>query len=1210
MHLAVPTHLPIAAHVEAIIAALQQHQVVIVAGETGSGKTTQLPKIALAAGRGATGMLGHTQPRRIAARTLAARIAQECEVELGQEVGFAVRFTDRTNPGTRVKVMTDGILLAELRRDRDLRRYHTLIIDEAHERSLNIDFLLGYLKRLLPRRPDLRLIVTSATIDLQRFSDHFGGAPIIEVSGRTYPVEVRYRPAEDVASDDVDAVCEATLDCLTSGDGDVLVFLSGQREIADVADALRPQVGAAVTVLPLYGRLSTAEQHRVFTPGGGRRVVLATNVAETSITVPGIRYVVDPGTARISRYSKRLKVQRLPIEPISQASANQRAGRCGRVRDGIAVRLYSEEDYLARPEFTDPEILRTNLASVLLQMADLRLGPVADFPFLDPPDARQVRDGLAVLTELGALRGPELTEIGRRMARLPLDPHLARMVLAAETAGTVREVVVIAAGLTIQDPRERPEEQRAKADAAHARFADKRSDFLTLLNLWDHVEGQRRTMSASAQRRACREQFLNSLRIREWQDLVGQLRSVLRDLGIGWSSARDDHDAIHRALLPGMLSGIGMYDPARRDYLGARGTRFVIFPGSALARTSPAWVMSSEIVETSRLFARRSAAVDPAWIEAAAGDLVQRQYSEPRWSARRGAAVVDEKVTLYGIPIVAGRTVQLSRIDAPLARELFLRHALVDGDWRTRHRFWHANVAAIAAAEELEERTRRRGIVLDDDGLFAFYDARIPPQVVSVRHFDSWLKRQPADLLRLTEDDIHVGERPAEQAFPTTWTIGPDVRLDLHYAFAPGDAADGVTVDVPLAALPSLDPADVPGAAPGHRTELVVALLKALPKPVRRALGPATNLAPAVVAAMPRDRPLLAAVAAVIPGADVAAEDFDLARVPIHLLPRYRVLAADGRELGVGRDLADLQHRFAADHAELVQEAADLTATGATSWTFGTVPAHVQRRVSGVLVTGWPALVDRGRHVDLVVLTDEAEAVRAHRRGVRRLLALAVRDPGPRVYAALPTADRLVLGRYPGGADAVLADTLDACIDAALAQAPRDAAQYDAALAQVQAALPGACAAALPRVVACLAMAWQADRGLTGLASPVVAQSAADVRAELDRLVGPRFVSRYGAARLPDLRRYLQALAWRVGRIPDDPAGDARRLAEARAAEAVLAAAVPGWPVSEPAGAPADAAAARRLADELRVGLFAQHLRTAVPVSARRIEKFAAGLAP
>ncbi|MGB7980701.1 MAG: ATP-dependent RNA helicase HrpA, partial [Candidatus Nanopelagicales bacterium] len=821
LRLAVPESLPIAAHVEEITAALGSHQVVIVAGETGSGKTTQLPKIALAAGRGRSAMIGHTQPRRIAARTLAARIAEECDVELGAEVGFAVRFTDRTARGTLVKVMTDGILLAELQRDRDLRRYDTLIIDEAHERSLNIDFLLGYLKRLLPRRPELRVIVTSATIDVDRFSAHFDGAPVIEVSGRTYPVEIRYRPVEDVASDDVDAVCDAVLECLTSGDGDVLVFLSGQREIHDVADALAPQLDARTTVLPLYARLSTAEQHRVFAPGGGRRVVLATNVAETSITVPGIRYVVDPGTARISRYSNRLKVQRLPIEAISQASANQRAGRCGRVREGIAIRLYSEADFVGRPEFTDPEILRTNLASVILQMAALELGDIARFPFLDPPDTRQIRDGIALLVELGALHPgagvPRLTPLGRRLARLPLDPRLGRMVLAAADAGCVREVVVIAAGLTIQDPRERPEADRPRADAAHARFADKRSDFAALLNLWDHIREVRRTSSANGLRRAARAQYLNYLRIREWQDLVAQIRDVLGGLGIAWSSAREDSDAVHRALLTGLLSHVGLWDPLRRDYLGARGARFVIFPGSALARTAPEWIMSAELVETSRLFARRNAVVRPDWIEAAAGHLVSRNYAEPHWSARRGGTVAMERVTLYGIPLVVGRAVDYGRIDPALARELFIRGALVEGEWRTRHRFWHANRRALAAAEELEQRSRRRGLVLDDEGLFAFYDARIPADITSVRHFDSWWKkrsRTDPELLTLTPAALQVAadDLPEEGDFPLRWSAGPEVALNLSYAFEPGQSSDGVTVDVPLAVLPDLDPAEVPGA--------------------------------------------------------------------------------------------------------------------------------------------------------------------------------------------------------------------------------------------------------------------------------------------------------------------------------------------------------------------------------------------------------------
>ena len=1226
LHLSVPEQLPIAAHVEEITRALRDHQVVVVAGETGSGKTTQLPKIALAAGRGRTGMIGHTQPRRIAARTLAARIAEECGVELGAEVGFAVRFTDRTAKGTKVKVMTDGILLAELQRDRDLRRYDTIIIDEAHERSLNIDFLLGYLTRLLPRRPDLRVIVTSATIDVERFSAHFGGAPIIEVSGRTYPVEVRYRPVEDVASDDVDAVCEAVLECLTSGDGDVLVFLSGQREIHDVADALRPMLDSVTSVLPLYARLSTAEQHRVFAPGGGRRVVLATNVAETSITVPGIRYVVDPGTARISRYSKRLKVQRLPIEPISQASANQRAGRCGRVRDGIAIRLYSEQDYLDRPQFTDPEILRTNLASVILQMAALRLGEIERFPFLDPPDTRQIRDGVALLQELGALKDgsglPRLTPLGRQLARLPLDPRLGRMVLAAAEAGCVREVVVIVAGLTIQDPRERPEAERGKADAAHARFVDKTSDFSTLLNLWDHIRTLRSSTSSSGLRRACRDQYLNYLRIREWQDLVAQIREVLSGLGIAWSTGRDDHDAIHRALLTGMLSQVGLWDPLRRDYLGARGARFVIFPGSALARQSPEWVMSSELVETSRLFARRNAAVKADWIEAAAAHLVSRSYSEPHWSAKRGATVAVERVTLYGIPLVIGRAVDYGRIDPPLCRELFIRGALVEGEWSTRHRFWHANAAALKAAEEVEERSRRRGLVIDDEGLFAFYDARLPADITSVRHFDSWWKkasRQTPDLLTLTPADIHVAgeDLPDEGDFPLRWSAGPEVTLSLSYAFQPGAAADGVTVDVPLAVLPDLDPAEVPGAAPGLRGDLVTALLRSPAKTIRRQLGPAPNLVPAVLDAPElAEQPILEGVAAAVTRLTevrVRAEDWDLARVPMHLLPRYRVVDESGRVLGEGRDLAALQRRHAPDRAAMLARAADdITVSGATTWTFGTIPETVERIVSGVPVIGYPALVDRGRSVDLAVLPDAGQAQRSHLRGVRRLVALAVPNPAPRGHASLDMTGRLILGRYPhGGAQALLDDCADACIDALLAGPPvRDPESFTAAVSRITLELPRRYASVLAQVVTALGMAWDAERSVDALTSPVVADSVADMRAELDRLVGARPVSRIGADQLPDLRRYLQALAWRAAKLPDDPAADSRRLEAARSGERMMAQHVPGWPVPDPMAADDTARAARRMIDEYRISLFAQHIRTAVPVSERRIEKFVAGIRP
>jgi ATP-dependent helicase HrpA len=890
-----PPELPVSQRKDEIAAAIRDHQVVIVAGETGSGKTTQLPKICLELGRGVTGQIGHTQPRRIAARTVAERIASELGTELGTTVGYKVRFTDTSSDSTLVKVMTDGILLTELQRDRDLLRYDTLIIDEAHERSLNIDFILGYLKQLLPRRPDLKVIITSATIDPQRFSDHFAGgesrqqsaggesrqqsaggesgqqssgAPIVEVSGRTYPVEVRYRPLADPdepdeeAKDQVQGILDAVTELSAVGPGDILVFLSGEREIRDTADALDGTGG--LEVLPLYARLSTAEQHRVFASHGpARRVVLATNVAETSLTVPGIKYVIDPGTARISRYSQRTKVQRLPIEPISQASANQRKGRCGRTSDGVCIRLYSEADFRSRPEFTDPEILRTNLASVILQMAALDLGDLADFPFVEPPESRNVADGVRLLEELGAFtpghapgRGrTRLTETGRKLSRLPLDPRLGRMILEAGRNGCVREVLIITAALSIIDPRERPADARQAADEMHARFAEPGSDFLAFLNLWDYLRERQSQLSTSAFRRLCRREYLHFLRVREWQDVYGQLRQAAADLGIkagrerrGASpSPRQDGtpqagtpqagtpqagtpqagtprngagqrrgrvrpragraglappevpasdaeagthfpaelaDRVHMSLLAGLLSHIGMQDTEARqrgkrrplpEFAGARGARFAIFPDSSLARKPPQWVVAAELVETSRLWARVAARIEPEWAESLAAHLARRTYSEPRWDARRGAAVATEKVSLYGLPIVAARTVMYGRIDPAAARDLFITHALVEGDWQTHHKFFARNQQTLADAEDLERKARRRGLIADDTALFAFYDRRIPAEVISARHFDTWWKQaraadpalldlSPADLIAASAAEISPDDYPARWA--------------------------------------------------------------------------------------------------------------------------------------------------------------------------------------------------------------------------------------------------------------------------------------------------------------------------------------------------------------------------------------------------------------------------------------------------------------
>lgn len=1033
-----PDELPVSQRRDDIAAAIRDHQVVIVAGETGSGKTTQIPKICLDLGRGIAGTIGHTQPRRIAARTVAERIAEELGVPLGGAVGYQVRFTDQVSRTTLVKLMTDGILLAEIQRDPLLEHYDTLIVDEAHERSLNIDFILGYLANLLPRRPDLKVIITSATIDSARFAAHFGApgtpAPVVEVTGRTYPVEVRYRPlvpeddrpeeddgapppsvsAERGVSrpirrndqtnpafggpgeplDQTTAICRAVDELMREGPGDVLVFLSGEREIRDTAEGLREHLGprftapgvknplpGAVEVLPLYARLSSTEQHRVFEPHALRRIVLATNVAETSLTVPGIRYVVDPGTARISRYSNRTKVQRLPIEPVSQASANQRAGRCGRVADGIAIRLYSRRDFDSRPEFTEPEILRTSLASVILQMTALGLGEVAEFPFVDPPDPRAVRDGLQLLVELGAIdtrpaapaphppnaslvgpngavgrgtmrsaggggagagrSGRRLTAVGSALAHLPIDPRLGRMLVEAGRLGVVREVMIIVAGLSVQDVRERPSDAQQAADEKHRRFADPTSDFLAFLSLWEYLREQQRDLSSSAFRRLCRAEYLHWLRVREWQDVHEQLRQLAKPLGLTMNPHRPagdvDADTVHRALLAGLLSHVGMWDERKRDYLGARGSRFVIFPGSGLAKKPPAWVMAAELVETSRLFARTVARITPDWVEPLAEHLVRRTYAEPRWSGRQGAALVTEKVLLYGIPIVAGRPAPLGRIDPEAAREMFIRNALVEGDWRTHHRFFAENRALLEEAEDLEHRVRRRDIVISPDGLFDFYDERLPESIVSARHFDTWWKgerRRRPDLLTFTLDMLAPEAAGVDAAaFPLVWRQG-DLTLPLTYQFAPGTDADGVTVHVPLAVLPRLRPDGFDWMVPGLVEELTVATIRALPKVVRVQLVPAPDVARAVVgllpawgdvapapAGAPSFHQAFASAVREARGVVVPEEAFDDERLPPHLRMTFRAVGERGDVVDEGKSLVALQRRLAPRAAEAVRAA-------------------------------------------------------------------------------------------------------------------------------------------------------------------------------------------------------------------------------------------------------------------------------------------------
>jgi ATP-dependent helicase HrpA len=1220
-----PAELPVSQRRDEIARAIRDHQVVIIAGETGSGKTTQIPKICLELGRGVRGQIGHTQPRRLAARTVAERIAEELGSPLGEAVGYQVRFTDVSAGDTLVKLMTDGILLTELARDRRLRRYDTLIIDEAHERSLNIDFILGYLRKLLPERPDLKVIITSATIDPQRFAGAFGGAPVIEVSGRTYPVEVRYRPVAADA-DPAQAIGDAVGELCAAGPGDILVFLSGEREIRDTAELLAGRGG--LEVLPLYSRLPAAEQHRVFQPSASRRVVLATNVAETSLTVPGIRYVIDPGTARISRYSHRTKVQRLPVEPVSQASANQRAGRCGRVADGICIRLYSQEDFESRPQFTDPEILRTSLASVILQMAAIGLGEVASFPFIDPPDARNVADGVRLLTELGAFAHGRITGLGRRLARLPVDPRIGRMILEAGRNGCAREVLVIAAALSIQDPRERPEHAQQAADAAHRRFADPDSDFTAYLNLWHYLAARQRELSSSAFRRMCRAEYLNYLRVREWQDLHGQLQGLAGEVGVAVTSSCAERSVVHRSLLPGFLSQVGMKleaapAPAARGrrpqaaYLGARNARFAIFPGSSLARKPPDWVMAAELVETSRLWARTVARIEPEWVEPVAGHLVSRSYSEPRWEESRGAAVATEKVTLYGLPLVAGRPVDYGRIDPAAARELFIRHALVEGDWQAGHAFLAENRRLLAEAERLEHRARRRGLVAGEEELFAFYDARIPAEVTSARHFDAWWKRARRDdpgLLTFKPGDLLSGAAAgiSEETHPEVWTSqSAALALPLSYEFSPGSQADGVTVDVPLSRLNQVDAAEFSWQVPGLREELVTGMIRSLPKALRRDLVPAPDLARQVLARLgprpcgdPRDA--VARELRALRGVTVPRDAWDLSKLPPHLRITVRVTDG-GRVIAEGKDLAALQRDLRPRlRAALSQAAGGLARTGATSWDFGTLPPVFS---SGDAV-GYPALCDAGTAVDVRLFETEQAARSAMWAGTRRLILLGAPSPVTAVASRLSTAQKLALSRNPhGSVAAMLADCVAAAADFLIGEAGgpvRDREGFQRLSAAVRSRLREVTADVVAEVEAALRLWHTAEARLGNARGEAVRPAVADMRAQLSGLIYPGFVTATGYRRLPHLARYLHGIERRLDKLPENPARDAANMAAAQRAERAYREAVDGLPPGRRDDP--DVREVRWMLEELRVSLFAQALGTRVPVSEKRVLAAVAGL--
>lgn len=1241
-----PEQLPVSQKKDEIAAAIRDHQVVIVAGETGSGKTTQIPKICMELGRGVKGMIGHTQPRRIAARTVAERVAEELDTPLGEAVGWKVRFTDQVNQdATFVKLMTDGILLAEIQTDRELRAYDTIIIDEAHERSLNIDFLLGYLAQLLPKRPDLKVVITSATIDPERFSRHFGDAPIVEVSGRTYPVEVRYRPlleedSEDSDRDQITAICDAVEELQGEGKGDILVFLSGEREIRDTADALVKKNYRFTEVLPLYARLSHAEQHRVFQPHTGRRIVLATNVAETSLTVPGIKYVIDPGFARISRYSHRTKVQRLPIEAISQASANQRKGRCGRTSDGICIRLYSEEDFEARPEFTDAEILRTNLASVILQMTAAGLGDIEKFPFIDPPDHRNIRDGVQLLQELGALDPSEkdarkrLTQTGRKLAQLPVDPRLARMVLEADKNGCVREVMVIAAALSIQDPRERPADKQTQADQQHARFKDETSDFLAYLNLWRYVREQQKERGSSSFRRMCKQEYLNFLRIREWQDIYTQLRTVAKQMGIHLNEEDAADQSVHVSLLAGLLSHLGMKDVKdgnKNEYLGARNAKFAIFPGSSLFKKQPRFVMSAELVETSRLWARVNAKIEPEWVEPLAEHLLKRTYSEPHWEKDQAAVMAYEKVTLYGVPIVAQRKVNYGRIDPESSRELFIRNALVEGDWRTHHKFFADNRRLLSEVEELEHRARRRDIVVDDDTLFDFYDQRVPEHVVSGAHFDSWWKRKRHEEPEFLDFEREMLIRESAEAvtkddYPDSWRQGP-LKFRVTYQFEPGADADGVTVHIPLQVLNQVKDEGFDWQIPGLREELVTELIRSLPKPIRRNYVPAPNFAKRFLdTAVPLQEPLTVTMARELKrmvGVPFDAEDFDQSRIPDHLRITFRIVDERRRKLAEAKDLEALRLQLKPKARQALSQAAAATASreggeslerkGLTDWTIGSLTRVFETRRAGQPVKAYPALVDDGDTVSVRLFDTEAEQAEAMWKGTRRLIVRNIPvNPAKFASEKLTNPQKLALSANPHGSiQALFDDCATAAADKLIGDfgGPAwDEESYRKLYDKVRSEIVDTTVRTVGQVQQVLA-AWQAcERRLKAVRSPALLANLADVRKQLDALVKPGFVTETGLRRLPDLMRYLVAADRRLQQMPANAQRDTTRMEKVHEMQDEYAWLLEQLPQGRPV--PQQVLDVRWMIEELRVSYFAHALGTAYPISDKRIVKTIDTLAP
>ena len=1249
-----PESLPVSQRKAEIEKLLSEHQVIVVAGETGSGKTTQLPKMCLELEFGNLGTIGHTQPRRIAARSVAARIAEELQTELGDLVGYKVRFNDQISDNTQIKLMTDGILLAEIQTDRFLNQYSCLIIDEAHERSLNNDFILGYLKQLLPRRPDLKVIITSATIDVERFSKHFNNAPIIEVSGRTYPVEVRYRPvAEEDDQDQLQGILNAVDELQAEGRGDILIFMNGEREIRDTAEALQKQNLKHTEILPLFARLSAQEQNKIFHPSGLNRIVLATNVAETSLTVPGIKYVIDPGTARISRYSYRTKVQRLPIEPISQASANQRKGRCGRVSEGICIRLYSEEDFNNRPEFTDPEILRTNLASVILQMTALGLDDIEAFPFVDAPDKRHIQDGVKLLEELGAIQpkkyksrdgarlptrakdvsankngtryetcaieseekkqGWELTPIGRQLAQLPVDPRLAKMLLSAVDFGSVYEVMIIVSALSIQDPRERPTEKQQASDEKHRRFADKKSDFLAFLNLWHYVQEQQKELTKNQFRRQCQKDFLNYLRIREWQDIYQQIRLAVREMGLPINSEKAEYQQIHTALLSGLLSHIGLKEAEKQQYLGARNAHFAIFPNSVLFKKQPKWVMAAELVETSKLWGRMVAEIEPEWIEPLAEHLTKKSYSEPRWSKSRGAVIADEKVSLYGVPIVAARPVNYGAIDPIVSREIFIQSALVEGDWNTKHKFFKQNQQLIREVEELEHKSRRRDILVDERTLFEFYDQRIGTDVVSQKHFDTWWKKaekQDPELLNfersfLINDDA---EQVSKLDFPNFWHQG-NLKLKLTYQFEPGTDADGVTVHIPLPLLNQVEMTGFDWQIPGLREELVIALIKSLPKSYRRNFVPAPNYAQAFLGrAVPLEKPLLDTLIYELrrmTGVTVEAEHWNWEQIPSHLKMTFRVVDENGKKIAESMNLDELKFNLKDRVQESISAVADdgIEQSGLHIWSFADLPQCYEQKQRGFSVKAFPAIVDEKDAVGIKLFETEFEQAVAMQQGLRRLLLLNVPSPIKYLHEKLPNKAKLGLYFTPFGR---VLDLIDDCIACAVDKLIADFGgfvwneeSFDKLRDFVRENVNEVTVDIAQKVEQILTLTHQLNQRLKGKMDFTMAFALSDMKSQISGLIYQGFVQKSGYARLPDLLRYLQAIDKRMDKLAQDVNRDRAAMLRVEQVQQAYQQLLAKLPKSKPISD--EVAEIRYMIEELRVSLFAQQLGTKYQVSEKRV---------